>query len=99
MAIGFWTSGSAAKTVTRNPAGARKPAAAAGAGSRPVADGSVFRGGGKSSFAAGDDAIVPNARRMEHDNAIRFMLGPGARVGIGEGRSFPAYRAAARLSR
>src|SRR5690349_12186551 len=98
MAIGFCTSGSAAKTPTRNPGGTRHPAAAGVAGSRAVADRSVSQGGGNPSAAAAGDVIVVTARTTEYALAVRFMLGPGARVGIGEGPSSPAYRTGSRAS-
>ncbi len=63
MAIGFWTSGSAANAETRNPSGARNPAAASAGESGRVADGSVFRGVGKSSAA--DAELIVNARRTQ----------------------------------
>src|SRR5438552_1912963 len=87
MAIGFWTSGSAAKTVTRNPAGTRKPAAASAADNRPVADGSVSRGRGKSPPAARGDEVRARARRTAYENAVRFMLRPISMGGIAEKRS------------
>ena len=76
MAIGFWTSGSAAKTETRNPAGTRKPAAASVAGERlRVVDGSVSRGAGKSSPAGRvhrDDR--DRHRNAKYDNVVGSCL-------------------------
>ena len=75
MAIGFCTSGSAAKTETWNPSGTRNPAAAAAGdiGSAPAV--SVFRGRGKSSAAASRGKIAANARMPNQDDVFRFITG------------------------
>src|SRR5436305_389551 len=89
MAMGFWTSGSAAKTVTRNPSGTRKPAAAAAGDIGPPAAGSVFRGRGKSSTAAAAGAMVANASTTKYEKAVRCILCPGAsQVGDRGGTTF-----------
>jgi hypothetical protein len=76
MAIGFWTSGSAAKTWTRNPAGTRKPAAAWDAEIGLGALGTVSPGRGKPSPAAAHEEIIANAGRREYDKVVRFMTCP-----------------------
>ena len=79
IATGFRTSGSAAKTLTRNPAGTRKPAAAA-AGVRAVSRRSRVSGGaGKSSGGSRTHSVIgasdEDEREAEpaiHGRGVRF---------------------------
>src|SRR5258706_16192035 len=78
MAIGCWTSGSAAKSVARNPAGRLICAAACAAGIGPPGDFSVSNGAGNgvAAIAAPVIAVRHNVTETECDRR-RWMIMSG----------------------
>jgi hypothetical protein len=80
MAIGFWTSGSAANTVTWKPAGTRKLLAAVAAGIGPLVAGSEFRGAGKFWAEVVLTAIAVKTMRAKWERVVLYMLGSGKLV-------------------
>ena len=83
IATGFRTSGSAAKVVTRNPSGTRKPAAASAAGIGLVEAGLASAATGKSTPPAAIDEIARNARRIRQQDSRWIMASSRAMRPVG----------------